>query len=372
MKQIRVRFAPSPTGKLHLGSARTALFNHIFAKSGNKGDFILRIEDTDTERATLESENAILDGLRGLGIFWDEGPDIDGDFGPYRQSERHNIYQQAISKLIEIGRLYPCYCSEAELQADREKLIAAHKPPRYMARCSQLIESERKKLEAKGRKPTMRFRIGSELIKFKDLVFGEITFSGKEIGDFIVARSNGSVGYLLATAVDDMEMCITHVIRGEDHLSNTPRQIMIIKALGGEVPQFAHLPVVLGVDGKKLSKRLGSSDILSLIDAGYSPNAINTSMASLGWSKAPKEMAMSLDELANLFDISSVTRSPAKSDPDRLNYMQLWQLFRRRLCLQRLKNPLKKPGLILVSFVMKICCLYLIRCEKLWETQEKP
>ncbi len=238
---VRVRYAPSPTGHLHIGGARTALFNWLFARSRG-GKFIIRFEDTDQERNVPGAEQTQLDGLRWLGIDWDESVDVGGPYGPYRSMERLHLYREVVQQLLDEGKAYPCYCTEEELEAVRQKQQAAGEMPRYSGRCRHLTEEERRRLEAEGRKPSIRFRVPEDhWIVIQDEVRGEVKFHSSDIGDFVIVRPDGIPVYNLAVVVDDHMMKITHVIRGEEHLSNTPRQVLIYEAMGWPVPVFAHL-----------------------------------------------------------------------------------------------------------------------------------
>jgi len=314
----RVRFAPSPSGAPHIGNGRTALFNWLYARA-NGGRFILRIEDTDHARSSETSEQLVLDTLFRLGLCWDEGPDIGGPYGPYRQSGRQRLYARAVRKLLETKEAYPCYCSPHELEMERKAAIAARKPPRYSGKCSGLTGAERSALEKGGIKPAIRFKAQGKKVEFHDTVRGGVYFDTADFGDFIIMRSDATASYLLASAVDDMEMGITDVIRGEDHLSNTPMQILIMRALGHEPPRYAHLPMILGPDGSKLSKRQGSADIHELLEAGYLPDAINTAMAMLGWSGVKGNKVETLEAIAAKFDLGGISRSPSRYDKKRLD-----------------------------------------------------
>ncbi|MDH5510381.1 MAG: glutamate--tRNA ligase [Nitrospinota bacterium] len=314
----RVRFAPSPTGPLHLGGARVALFNWLFARRVG-GKFILRIEDTDAARSTLEYEAKIMESLRRLGLEWDEGPDIGGPCGPYRQVERHAEYKKAAGGLAAKGITYPCYCSGEELEIERKRMMSRRQAPRYSGKCRALSEEERERKDAEGIRPSTRFIMPEgQTIHVNDEVRGDVAFETSDLGDFIIVRSDGSASFLLASAVDDVLMGITHVIRGEDHLSNTPRQIMIIRAMGNTPPHYAHLPMVLDEEGKKLSKRAGATDILELLGSGHAPEAINTAMAMLGWAGVDGSEPETLESMAKRFDIGAVSRSPARYDLARL------------------------------------------------------
>ena len=282
----RVRFAPSPTGLLHQGNVRTALFNFLFARRQG-GKLILRIEDTDQERSQENFEAAILQDLKWLGLNYDEGPDAGGAVGPYRQSERLEIYKQHLEKLKDQAQIYCCYCSHDDLEAERRRAMATGKPYRYSGKCRELSEADRQSKIDDGVAPTWRFKVERDIVKFNDLVYGEKIFDTLTIGDFVIARSNELPLYLFACAIDDCLMGVTHVIRGEDGMSNTPRQILIQRALGFEPPQFAHLPLILGPDHTLLSKRNGSTSVGELKAKGYLPGALLNYLALLGW--APPE-----------------------------------------------------------------------------------
>ncbi|MBI5814578.1 MAG: glutamate--tRNA ligase [Nitrospinae bacterium] len=322
MDKVRVRFAPSPTGSLHAGNLRTALFNWLHARKSG-GEFILRIEDTDAARATPEAEAEALDSLKKLGLSWDEGPDIGGPHAPYRQSERFSIYTNAADRLFKNGAAYPCYCTPEELEAERKSLIARKIAPRYLGKCRSLPPELRKKLEDEGRKPSMRFKVERDLVEFLDGVRGQMSINTGDIGDFIIVRQDGSAAYNLAAAVDDVEMRITDVIRGEDHLSNTARQILIMRSLGAEHPRYHHLSIILDASGHKLSKREGSMNVAELIENGYLPEAILTSITMLGFGGISGAEALSLSELTDKFDIGKVSRSPAHFDPARLDHINI-------------------------------------------------
>lgn len=250
-QSVRVRFAPSPTGPFHIGGARSALFNWLFARH-SKGQFLIRIEDTDLQRSSRESEENIKNSLRWLGLDWDEGIDVGGSHGPYRQTERLDIYHQAVQKLIDEGKAYYCYCTEEEIEQDRKKQLAEGKTPVYNGHCRHLTEEQIQKYRAEGRKPVVRLRVPSGIpIEFDDMVRGHVTFDSSGVGDFIIVKSDGIPVYNFAVVVDDASMEITHVIRAEEHLSNTPRQIMIYRALGYDIPVFGHISLILGEDHKK-------------------------------------------------------------------------------------------------------------------------
>lgn len=344
--QIRVRFAPSPTGHLHLGNARTALFNWLFARHW-KGTFILRIEDTDVERSSRESEGAILEDLRWLGLDWDEGPDLGGPFGPYRQSERGDIYRNYSEILLGQGKAYPCFCSEEELEKERRDALNSGRMPKYEGRCRLRPQEEVKALLRAGQPFALRFKVDQGQILVEDLVKGRVTFEGEFIGDFIIMRSDGRVSYNFAAVVDDALMRITHVIRGEDHLPNTPRQLLLYKALGIKPPEFAHLPMILGPDRSPLSKRHGDLSVSFYRRAGYLPEALVNYLALLGWSPERGKEIIPLDEIINQFHLDRVSRGAAIFDGAKLDWIS--GNYIRRTDLSRLTEMaipyLKKAGL---------------------------
>lgn len=318
---VRVRFAPSPTGPLHIGGARSALFNYLYARAKG-GQFIVRIEDTDLERSSRESEQNILEALRWLGITWDEGVEVGGQFGPYRQTERLEIYRGYTQQLLDMGAAYKCYCSEEELEAERQELLARGETPRYMGKCRHLTAEQIKEYEAQGRKPVVRFKVPeNEDIKINDLVRGEVVFESNGIGDFVIVKSDGIPTYNFAVVIDDSTMQISHVIRGEEHLSNTPRQVLIYQALGLPVPDFGHISLILGKDRSKMSKRHGSTSVAHYRAKGYLPEAIVNFIALLGWSPTGEEEFFTLQELTKVFDLDRVAKNPAVFDMDKLNWI---------------------------------------------------
>jgi nondiscriminating glutamyl-tRNA synthetase len=327
MSDIRVRIAPSPTGQLHIGTARTALFNYLFARR-NEGTFVLRLEDTDAARGSLAFEKDIVDGLHWLGLTWDEGPDVAGGpdhgaFGPYRQMQRLDRYGEAADRLRRADMAYSCYCTPEELDAERKAQQAAHLPPRYSGRCARLTEAERAAFEAEGRRPALRFRIPeSGPIAFDDMVRGWVEIDASALGgDMIILRADGSPLYHFTVVVDDAAMRISHVIRGEDHLSNTPKHILLFQALGEAEPRFGHLPLILNPDGSKMSKRKSQTAISDYIDEGFVREALVNYLALLGWSTGTEEEILSLDELAARFDIEHVQKGGAKFDRERLEWL---------------------------------------------------
>ncbi len=319
--KARLRFAPSPTGQIHIGNIRTALFNWLYARHID-GQFVLRVEDTDVARSVEEYEQIIFKELSWLGLDWDEGPDKDGGYGPYRQSERKEIYQEYADKLMEIGYAYYCYCAEAELEEMREAQKARGEMPRYNGKCAELTDEQRRELEGQGRQPVVRFKVPqNNKIKVSDLIKGDVEFESDGIGDYILIKSNGMASYNFACVVDDYLMDITHVLRGEDHLSNTPRQVMIYDALGFDKPKFGHMSLILGPDKSKLSKRHGDTFIGEYRAKGYLPEAMVNFLALLGWSPPGEQELFSRDEIIELFDISRVAKSAAVFDVDKLKWM---------------------------------------------------
>jgi glutamyl-tRNA synthetase len=324
--QPRVRIAPSPTGPLHIGTARTALFNYLFARRTG-GTFILRLEDTDVARSTVAFEEDILTGLHWLGLAWDEGPDSAGGedrgpFGPYRQMQRLDRYREAADDLLERDLAYPCYCSPDELEADRKAQEAAHQPPRYVGRCANLTPEERAARESEGRRGALRFRVPPGVVAFDDLVRGHVEIDAFNLGgDFVIVRSDGTPLYHFTVVVDDAAMEISHVIRGEDHLSNTPKHILLFQALGHEVPAFAHLPLIYNPDRTKMSKRKSQTAISDYIAQGFIREALVNYLALLGWSTGSEEEILSLDELAARFDLEHVQKGGAVFDRERLEWL---------------------------------------------------
>ena len=320
MNQVRVRFAPSPTGHLHIGNARTAILNWIFARKF-QGRLILRIEDTDTERSTAASEQSILEDLKWLGLNWDEGPEVGGDFGPYHQSLRLHLYQSRLNLLKEKGQVYPCYCSEEELDAKRQAALQRGENPRYDQKCLSLSSAEIKSLEAGGRKPVWRFRARKGEVKWDDLLKDEISFDSEYFGDFVIMRPDGVPVYNFAAVVDDGLMKITQVIRGDDHVSNTPKQILMHEAFGWPVPKFCHIPMILGPDRTRLSKRHGATSVDELRTKGYLPETLMNFLSLLSWSSESGEEVLSPERLIDEFEISRMSKSPAVFDIVKLNWM---------------------------------------------------
>ena len=323
-KQVRVRFAPSPTGKLHVGGARTAIYNWAFARA-NGGTFILRIDDTDPTRSTDENTQIILRAMRWLGLDWDEGPEVGGEFGPYAQTERLDLYKQAAQKLWDEGKAYPCFCSAEKLAADRAAAQERKDPFQgYQRTCRNIPTDEAKARIAAGEPYVLRIKVPEDRgdVVIHDAVHGDVTFNARELDDFVIFRTDGTPTYNFATVVDDAMMGITHVIRGDDHLSNTPRQVMVYEALGAPVPEFAHISMILGADGKKLSKRHGATNVEEYRDQGYLSDAFVNYLALLGWSLDGETTIVPRDVLASKFSLDHVSKNPATFDPKKLDWIQ--------------------------------------------------
>lgn len=315
---MRLRFAPSPTGQLHVGNARTALFNWLLARH-HGGTFILRIEDTDQERSTKESERGIIEDLRWLGLDWTEGIDAGGDKGPYRQSERLNTYQTYARDLIDRDRAYYCFCSPEKLEADRQAALAAGRPPMYPGTCRSIPSAAARQRVEAGEPAAIRFRVPDQPdVSFHDLVRGDVRFETEVIGDPVIVRSGGIPAYNFAVVIDDALMEITHVIRGEDHVSNTPRQLLLYDAFGWTPPKFAHVSLVMGPDHSPLSKRHGATSVKEFRDRGYLPEALANYLALLGWSPGEGDELLPLDELARRFELERVGHSASVFDTEKL------------------------------------------------------
>ena len=339
MAEVRVRIAP-------IGTARTALFNYLFAKKNN-GKFILRIEDTDAERTSQEYIDNIFDSLKALGLNWDEGPDIGGPYGPYTQSERFDIYPKYVQKLLDSGFAYECFCTPEELEQEKEAATAARKPYVYSKKCENLTEEEKAKLRAEGRKPAVRFNISkaqkafhdSSILEFDDLVKGKLHMDTNLLGDFVIQKSNGTPTYNFAVVIDDALMKISHVIRGEDHISNTYKQILIFEALGLEVPKFGHLGMILAPDRSKLSKRHGATAVSDFVKQGYLTDALVNFVALLGWSPSDGEEIKTVDEIAKDFRINEISSSNSIFEYDKLKWMNGHYI--KMLPTEKLKEMLK-------------------------------
>ena len=319
--RVRVRFAPSPTGYVHVGNARTALFNWLFARH-HKGDFILRIEDTDVARSEARYETQLIEDLRWFGLDWDEGPDVGGPFAPYRQSDRAELYRRHALDLIDCGLAYFCFCTPEELEAEREAALKAGRQPRYSGRCGTRPREEAARKVAEGQPASVRLKIREGEFSWDDLVHGPTSFSSDVIGDFILLRSDGTPAYNFAVVVDDEAMKITHVIRGDDHISNTPRQLAVYQAFGWTPPHFAHLSTILGADRTRLSKRHGAASLENFRDLGILPEALTNYLALLGWSASDGVSEIfTLEALVREFSLDRITKSPAVFDQEKLNWL---------------------------------------------------
>ncbi|GGN62860.1 glutamate--tRNA ligase [Oceanobacillus indicireducens] len=321
--EVRVRYAPSPTGHLHIGNARTALFNYLFTKHYN-GKFIIRTEDTDEKRNVEGGEESQLRYLKWLGIEWDEGPDIGGEYGPYRQTERLDLYEKYVDELLERGLAYKCYMTEEELEQEREEQRAKGQVPKYSGAHRNLTDEQIAAFEAEGRLPSIRFRVPeNETYTFHDLVRGNITFESSDFGDWVIVKKNGIPTYNFAVAIDDHLMKITHVLRGEEHISNTPKQMMIFNAFGWTAPTYGHMTLILNENRKKLSKR--DEHILQFIEQyhnlGYLPEAMFNFISLLGWSPVGEEEIFDKDTLIDIFDPDRLSTSPAIFDQQKLKWM---------------------------------------------------
>lgn len=324
---IRVRIAPSPTGLFHFGTARTALFNWLFARHAG-GTFIVRIEDTDTERSTKAFEEDILTGLRWLGLDWDEGPDIGGPYGPYRQSERLDIYRTHLKQLLDDGTAYHCFCTKEQLETDRQEMQAQGKTPIYIGRCSALTKEEQEQRIANGKASVIRVRVPDGVIDFSDIIRGTISVQASLIGDVIIARSLDLPLYNFAVVVDDHAMQISHVIRGEDHISNTPKQIVLQKALGFATPLYAHLPLILAPDRSKLSKRYIETSLNDFKAQGHLPDALVNFMAFIGWHPKDDKEVMMRDELIAEFDMGRVQKGGGIFNLEKLEWLNAQHIKR--------------------------------------------
>ncbi len=321
MSEVRVRFAPSPTGYLHIGGARTALFNWLFARKMG-GKLILRIEDTDTERLKEDSVSQILTSLKWLGLNWDEGPEVGGDCGPYYQSERRELYSKYAQQLLDEGKAYYCFCTPADLEAEREKQRAAKQPFRYGRTCRDLDPEEARARAAAGEPYSVRIKIPTEgSITVHDLIHGDVTFNMDQFDDFVIVKSNGMPTYNFAVVVDDHLMGMTHVLRAEEHLSNTPKQLLIYEALGFEPPKFGHMPMILAPDRSKLSKRHGATSVEEFRAQGYLPEAIVNYLTLLGWGPGDEREIFTLAETVKLFELEQMSKKAAVYDTKKLTWM---------------------------------------------------
>jgi glutamyl-tRNA synthetase len=321
MEEARVRFAPSPTGYLHVGGARTALFNYFFAKRYN-GKFILRIEDTDTERLKEDSVSQILSSMKWLGINWDEGPEVGGEYGPYFQSERQELYTKEINRLLEEGKAYYCFCTEEDIEKEREEQKKKKLPFRYSGRCRNLSKEEVEEYLSQGKPYVIRIKIPHEgSTEIDDLIRGRVVFQNDQLDDYIIMKSNGMPTYNFACVVDDHSMKMSHVIRAEEHLSNTPKQYWIYKALGYELPQFAHLPMILAPDRSKLSKRHGATSVEEFREKGFLNASIVNYLTLLGWSPGENQEIFSMENTIEKFSLEKVSKTAAVYDVEKLKWM---------------------------------------------------
>ena len=372
---IRTRIAPSPTGFLHIGLARTALFNYLFAKK-YQGSFVLRIEDTDLERSSPEFEKDIIESLKWLGIEWSEGPDIDGQYGPYRQMERLNIYAKYLEKLLAENKAYYCFCSEEELEAQRQYQMSIGETPRYTGKCANLDKELVQKYLAEGKPSVIRFRVIPKKLHFDDLIRGRLEFDTELMGDIVIAKNLETPLYNFAVVIDDFEMKISHVIRGEDHISNTPKQILMQEALGLSRPIYGHLPLILGPDRTKLSKRNATVSVSEYRKEGYLAESLINFMAFLGWNPGDEREIYSMSSLVKEFSLDRVQKGGAIFNIKRLDYLNGFYI--RQKSVERLTDLclpyLKERGLINDDYnqeeVKKIIAIHQERLKKLSEITE--
>ncbi|MBU3759350.1 MAG: glutamate--tRNA ligase [Candidatus Omnitrophica bacterium] len=373
---IRVRFAPSPTGYLHLGNVRTALFNYLFAKS-QAGRFILRVEDTDLERSKPEFRAALIEDLRWMGIQWDEGPEAGGAYGPYLQSERLAIYKGYVERLLAAGKAYACYVTEEEAEESKRLARLEKRPPRFDNRGRHFTAQEIESRKARGIKPTIRFKVEDPQVVLHDLVRGEVHFNLDDmVGDFVIVRADGSPTFHLAVCVDDGLMGVTHVIRGEDHLSNTPKHILLLKAMGFTPPQYGHLALIHGPGGEPLSKRLGDVSVREFRRKGYLPFGLANYIALLGWSPGENREILSWKELQELFSLERVNKGPSIYDPHKLDWLNGEHL--RRLAPEefaaRAFDFLQQGGFLQTmepSLVMKVLPVFQDNIERFDQLPDK-
>ena len=327
MNPPRVRFAPSPTGYLHVGGARTALFNWLFARR-NGGSFVLRIEDTDTERSSEEMVAGILEGLRWLQLNWDEGPDVGGPHAPYFQSQRYDRHRARARQLLDAGHAYRCFCSPDLLKEKREEAERQGLGWKYDRTCLRLTDAQRTQIEESGLRPAIRFKVPEGSTRYHDHVHGDIAFDHADLEDFVIVRSDGHPTYQLSVVADDVDMGITHVVRGDDHISNTPKQLLLYAALGAPPPEFAHVPLILGTDKKRLSKRHGATSVTEYERMGYIPEAMVNFLALLGWSPGGDRELMTRVELIQAFDLDRISGSAAVFNTEKLDWFNNEQMTR--------------------------------------------
>jgi len=372
---VRTRIAPSPTGFLHIGLARTALFNYLFAKK-YQGSFVLRIENTDLERSSPEFEKDIIESLKWLGIEWSEGPDIDGQYGPYRQRERLNIYAKYLEKLLAEDKAYHCFCSEEELETQRQYQMSIGETPRYTGKCANLDKEMVKKYLAEGKPSVIRFRVVPKKLHFDDLIRGRLEFDTELMGDIVIAKNLETPLYNFAVVIDDFEMKISHVIRGEDHISNTPKQILIQEALGLSQPIYGHLPLILGPDRTKLSKRHATVSVSKYRKEGYLAESLINFMAFLGWNPGDEREIYSMNSLIKEFSLEKVQKGGAIFNIKRLDYLNGFYI--RQKSIERLLDLclpyLREKGLVGDDYnqeeVKKIIAIHQERLKKLSEIAE--
>lgn len=334
--KLKVRFAPSPTGPFHIGGARSALFNWLVARHAG-GTFLVRVEDTDLKRSSKESEENIKDSLKWLGLDWDEGIDVGGPNGPYRQTERLDIYKKVVQRLLDEGKAYYCYCSEEELEASREKQLKEGRTPVYDDHCRNLTEEQIAQYQKEGRKPVIRLKVRKEgVFAFDDMVRGHVEFQASGVGDFIIVKSDGIPVYNFAVVIDDTLMGVTHVIRAEEHLSNTPRQLAIYEALGAKIPKFGHISLILGADHKKMSKRHGATSVTEYRNLGYLPEAMVNYLALLGWAPKGEQEIFTIDEMIKQFSMKRVSSNDAVFDIEKLNWINFQ--YMKKLSPEELLN----------------------------------
>jgi len=376
INEVRVRIAPSPTGPIHIGTARTALFNYLFAKQNN-GKFILRIEDTDKERSEQRWTDEIIEQLKWLGIEWNEGPDIGGEFEPYKQSQRLDIYKKYLEKLFEEKKVYYCFCTEEELESKRQEQMSRGLAPKYDGTCAHLSEEIVQKNLAEKKPSVIRFKIENKKVKFNDLIRGEVEFDAGLLGDVVIAKNMETPLYHFAVVVDDFEMQISHIIRGEEHLSNTPRQILLQKALGFYQPVYAHLPLMLNADKSKMSKRQGDVALSDYHNNGYLPEALVNFMALLGWNPGTEKEVFSLEGLVKEFSIEKVQKAGAVFNITRLDFLNGLYIREKdikkltELCLPYLKESgLLVEGQVSERSLEKIIEVSKNRMKKLSEISE--
>ncbi|MBI2050117.1 MAG: glutamate--tRNA ligase [Candidatus Staskawiczbacteria bacterium] len=388
VKKIRVRIAPSPTGPLHIGTARSALFNYLFAQK-SKGIFVLRVEDTDLERSDLKWTQDIIEGLKWLGIEWQEGPDIDGKYGPYKQSQRMDIYEKYLKKLLEEDKAYYCFCPEDELEAMRQEQMARGESPHYNGKCANLSKKESEKFLAERKSFVIRFKIKNKKVKFEDLIRGKVEFNTGLFGDIVIAKNlKAPFLYNFTVVVDDYEMQISHVIRGEDHISNTPKQILLQEALDFYRPAYAHLPLILAPDRTKLSKRHGAFSIAEYKEQGYLPEALINFMVHLGWNSGTEKEIFVLSSLIKEFSLERVQKSGAIFNIKKLDFINSFYIREKtaekltELCLSYLISArlikersgvyeiLETKEEVLLATLQKIIKAYRLRLKKLSEIAE--